>query len=342
MNIFLVVAISLIGASGIFVFFRGTDHWNRREDPLQAGMRIRSGEAEKPFFFSTANLEVMLHQAELDVSARAFLNVGFAGAVAAGGAMFAFTSAIVVAAVAFFGFFAAYYWWLVRRRENKRMVYEESIADWADMMAIAASESLILEKILIKTAEMTPAVCREDSVWVADQIHFQNISGTDALKQLCDRRHSAMLSLLTQTLVVWSQAGSVRPLAQILAPQSESLRSRARIRNEAEADLSFARYNLAFVTVAPIAAVVLMRISQPLAMEYYASPEGQLLVMGAVLWSFFGYYLADRFLAVVRRTIQIKVDVSRQLSGVSARELRLPIQKFGSGVPTEGEVPQWT
>jgi Flp pilus assembly protein TadB len=337
MNIFLIVAISLIGASGVYLFFRGTDDFRPREDPLQAGMRIQSGEAAKPFFLSEANLEIMLHQAELDVSARAFLNVGLVGAVAAGGAMYAFTNAVVVAAVAFCGFFLVYYWWLVQRRESKRMLYEESIADWADMMAIAASESLILEKILIKTAEMTPAVCREDSEWVADQIQYQNISGTEALKQLCDRRHSAMLALLTQTLVVWSQAGSVRPLAQILAPQSESLRSRARTRNEAEADLSFARYNLAFVTVAPIAAVVLMRMSQPLAVEYYASPEGQLLTIGAVLWSFFGYYLADRFLAVVRRTIQIKVDVSKQLSGNAYHEPRSVQQDFGSGVPTEGE-----
>jgi Flp pilus assembly protein TadB len=337
MNIFLVIAVSLIGASGVYVFFRGTDGLKPREDPLQAGMRIHSGEAAKPFFLSEANLEIMLHQAELDVSARAFLNVGIVGAVAAGGAMYALTNAIIVAAVAFFGFFVVYTWWLVQRRENKHMQYEESIADWADMMAIAAADSQILEKILSKTAEMTPAVCREDSNWVADQIQYQNISGTEALQQLCARRHSAMLSLLTQTLVVWSQAGSVRPLAQILAPQSESLRSRARTRNEAEADLSFARYNLAFVTVAPIAAVVLMRMSQPLAVQYYSSPEGQLLTIGAVLWSFCGYYLADRFLASVRRTIQINVNVRRHLAGAGAYEPRTIARDFDSGIATEGE-----
>jgi Flp pilus assembly protein TadB len=337
MNIFLVLTLSLVGASGIYILVNGWESVKPKEDPLQAGMRIMSGEAAKPFFLSESNLQIMLHQAELDVSARAFLNVGLLGAIAAGGAMYAFTNAIVVAIVAFFGFFLIYYWWLVQRRDTKRMQYEESIADWADLMAIAASETQILEKILIKTAELTPAVCREDAVWVADQIQFQNISGTEALKQLCDRRHSAMLSLLTQTILVWSQAGSVRPLAQILAPQSESLRSRARTRNEVDADLSFSRYNLAFVTLAPIGAVILMRMSQPTAVVYYASPEGQLLIIGAVAWSFIGYYLADRFLAVVRRTIQIHVDVSRHLSGVSSRGSQSIARDSGFAAPTEGE-----
>jgi Flp pilus assembly protein TadB len=337
MNIFFVLALSLIGASGIYVLFNGWDSVRPKEDPFQAGMRILSGETAKPFFLSEGNLEIMLHQAGLDVSARAFLNVGLLGAIAAGGAMYAFTNAVVVALVAFFGFFLIYYWWLVQRRDTKRMQYEESIADWADLMAIAASETQILEKIFIKTAELTPAVCREDSVWVADQIQYQNIAGTEAMRQLCERRHSAMLSLLAQTILVWSQAGSTRPLSQILAPQSESLRSRARTRNEVDADLSFSRYNLAFVTVAPIGAVVLMRMSQPAAVQYYASMEGQALIIGAVAWSFFGYYLADRFLAVVRRTIQIRVDVSRQLIGAASRGPQSAARESGYGLPTEGE-----
>jgi Flp pilus assembly protein TadB len=333
-NIFLVAAISLAGAAGIYLFFNGLESIAPREDPLLSGMRMMSGEAAKPSLLSVGHLEIMLHQAELDVSARAFLNVGILGAIASGAAMYAFTNAIAVCLVAFFGFFLVYAWWLVQRRETKRMKYEESIADWADLMAIAASETQILEKILTKTAELTPAVCREDSIWVSDQIQYQNISGTEAMQQLCERRHSAMLSLLTQTIVVWSQAGSVRPLAQILAPLSESLRSRARTRNEVDADLSFSRYNLAFVTVAPIGAVILLRMSQPLAAQYYSSPEGQILTIGAVVWSFLGYYLADRFLAVVRRTIQIQVDVSRHLYSAGPQEKRASVRE--RGVPTEG------
>lgn len=330
-NFLLIVAFSLAGAMGAFIFFAGAESLKPRPKRLLESQRILSGEEAKPSFFSIEYLEVALHQADLNVSAMAFLRVGFIGAILLAGAMFAVTGAIVVALVAFVGFFVIYWWWLVQERDKRRMAYEEAIPDWIDRMSIASIEKPILKYILVKSADLAPPAIREDAKWVADEISYQNISGTEALRMLCERKQSSMLSLMTQVLVAWTEAGSAKPLAEVLSPLGDFLRARASARNSAEAELTMTRGQLALVTVAPVAFVILLRMSDPDVSRYYSTPEGQLLIIGCVAVACVGYFFADRILSVVRRSIEIKVDVSRTLSGISLREAKKSTDELAKG-----------
>jgi Flp pilus assembly protein TadB len=330
-DIFFILAFSLVGGMGAYIFFAGAGSLKPRPKRLLESQRIVSGVEAKPFFFSIENLEIALHQADLNVSAMAFLRVGVIGALILAGCMFALTGAIAVAIVAFFGFFLVYWWWLVQERDKKRMAYEDAIPDWVDRMAIASIEKDILKFILVKSADLAPPAIREDAKWVADEISFKNIGATDALRALCERKQSSILSLMTQVLVAWSDVGSAKPLAEVLAPLSESIRARTSARNAAEADLTMTRGQLALVTLAPVAFVIMLRASNPSVARYYSTPEGQIVTIACIGVAAVGYIIGDRILSVVRKSIDIKIDINRTLSGVAFREAKKSTADLSQG-----------
>jgi Flp pilus assembly protein TadB len=318
----LILVFALVGGMGAYIAFGGVNSLKPKPKRLLESQRILSGQEEKPFFLSIENLEVSLQQADLNVSALAFLRVGAIGALILAGGMFALTGAIAVAVVAFFGFFVVYWWWLVQQRDKKRMAYEDAIPDWVDRMAIASIEKDILKHILVKSADLAPPAVREDAKWLADEISFKNIGPTDALRALCKRKQSSILSLMTQVLVAWSDIGSSKPLAEVLAPLSESIRARTSARNAAEADLTMTRGQLALVTLAPVAFIIMLRGSDPNVARYYSTLEGQIVVVACCGVAAIGYIIGDRILSVVRKSIDIKVDIDQVLSGVTFKEAK--------------------
>jgi len=72
-DFFLIIFLTLIGAVGAFII--ATNPFASK-NLLTQGQSMTTNVEEKPSFLSIDNLELMLHQAELDVSALAYLRVG--------------------------------------------------------------------------------------------------------------------------------------------------------------------------------------------------------------------------------------------------------------------------
>ncbi len=307
--------LSFMGAVGLFLIVLSmtlaprTEGLARIRRLLEAG----GGASQEPSAaaesllgtFRRRGLAAALAQAELPVSAAGFVRTGLLLGLAASLTTFLLSGAVwaslLMGAIALI----LYVQWLCQRREARRLAYEEALAEVCDRLGVGAQLYGSLKGALSHAAETAPEAASEDFRALAGQI-AAGASLQAAFEAVRERRRSAALDLLADTLGVWAGRGAAIPLQEILSPLSATIRETAGERRRMQAELSGVRSQMRLVALAPPLLVGLLRFSSPALSRIYASPGGELIQTAAYLLALGGFLLGSRALAQVNRVFEIE------------------------------------
>jgi Flp pilus assembly protein TadB len=250
-------------------------------------------------------LEVTLAQADLDVTPAGFMRTGIllillglaAGYLVSGGMLVAL---FVGAATG-----VLYIYWLQWRRDEKRLEYEEALADMCDRISAGATLTSTLQGALNHAAETAPEIVREDFNYIASQL-TQTASVSTAFKDIVKRRKSYSLALMADTLEVWALRGATISLQEVLAPLSSTIRAVAMEGRRMNSELTRARWQLLIVAIAPAIFVLILRLSTPALDRVYASTTGQIIQIAAYTIAAAGFLLGQRTMQRVRRVMDVE------------------------------------
>lgn len=262
------------------------------EDDLMRSMRTRG-------------LDATLAQADLNVTRAGFIRSGLllvllgvaVGYLVSGGLLVAL---FVGAATA-----VLYVYWLQWRRDEKRLEYEEALADMCDRLSAGATLTSTLQGAMNHAAETAPEIVREDFNYIASQL-TQTASVKSAFKDVVARRRSYSLALMADTLEVWALRGATISLQEVLAPLSSTIRAVAMEGRRMNSELTRARWQLAIVAIAPAFFVLLLRLTTPAMDRIYASATGQIVQIVSYTIAAGGFLLGQRTMQRVRRVMDIE------------------------------------
>lgn len=262
------------------------------EDDLMRSMRTRG-------------LDATLAQADLNVTRAGFVRSGLllvllgvaVGYLVSGGLLVAL---FVGAATA-----VLYVYWLQWRRDEKRLEYEEALADMCDRLSAGATLTSTLQGAMNHAAETAPEIVREDFNYIASQL-TQTASVKSAFKDVVARRRSYSLALMADTLEVWALRGATISLQEVLAPLSSTIRAVAMEGRRMNSELTRARWQLAIVAIAPAFFVLLLRLTTPAMDRIYASATGQIVQIVSYTIAAGGFLLGQRTMQRVRRVMDIE------------------------------------
>jgi Flp pilus assembly protein TadB len=198
-----------------------------------------------------------------------------------------------------------YVQWLIARRDERKVQYEESIADFADRLAIAASVKGSLEPSLQSIVDILPDVLRPDIQDVVNQVG-NGVPVLDAPDELRLKRRFVMLEILVKSLSLWRAKGSVIPLAQILSPISTSLRRMSFNRQQETEKLGRARNSLYVAVAGPSVIIFLYRLLNPAISRFFETIDGELLLTFSIVICLAIYFVGTRWLAQHRETVKFE------------------------------------
>jgi len=254
----------------------------------------------------TRGLDATLAQADLNVTPAGFVRTGIflglvglaIGYLVSGGLLVAlFTCGATV---------VLYIYWLQWRRDEKRLEYEEALADMCDRLAAGATLTSTLQGAMTHAAETAPAIVKEDFNFIASQL-TQTASVKTAFGDTVKRRRSYSLALMADTLEVWALRGATISLQEVLAPLSGTIRAMGMEGRRMNSELTRARWQLFIVAVAPAMFVLLLRLTSPAMDQVYASPTGQLVQVAAYTIAAGGFLLGQRTMQRVRRVMEVEL-----------------------------------
>lgn len=262
------------------------------EDDLMRSMRSRG-------------LDVTLAQADLNVTRAGFIRTGILLVVIGLASGYLVSGGVLVAAFTAAATAVMYIYWLQWRRDEKRLEYEEALADMCDRLSAGATLTSTLQGAMNHAAETAPEIVKEDFNFIASQL-TQTGSVKMAFTDVVKRRRSYSLALMADTLEVWALRGATISLQQVLAPLSSTIRAVAMEGRRMNSELTRARWQLFIVAVAPAGFVLLLRLTTPALDVVYASPTGQVIQMVAYSIAAVGFLLGQRTMQRVRRVMDVE------------------------------------
>ena len=306
--------LAFISAIGIFIIVIAPQ-WAKGRRNLSRIAALRgetedsymTGEEDESFLRSLrrSGLDVAIAQADLPVTAAGFIRFGGILALAAFAVTYVMTGGLLVSAFVAFGSIVLYVYWLHWRRDEKRLEYEEALADMCDRIAAGAMLTSTLQGAMTHAAEVAPEILQEDFNYIAGQLS-QTASIRSAFGSIIRNRKSYALELISNTLEVWALRGATMPLQQVLQPLSTTIREIAAERRRMASELSGVRRQMMIVAVAPVFFVALMRFSSPALARIYASPTGELLQIVAYVISAIGFLVGQRVLQGVQKILEVE------------------------------------
>jgi len=305
---------ALITGAGIFLIIVSL-RWTRAGQNLKrisalrrvADETIEIEPLEDDFFRSvrTRGLNATLSQADLDVTPAGFIRTGILLALVGLAAGYLVSGGFLVAAFTSAGTVILYIYWLQWRRDEKRLEYEEALADMCDRLSAGATLTSTLQGAMNHAAETAPEIVKEDFNYIASQL-TQTASVKTAFNDVVKRRGSYSLALMADTLEVWSLRGATISLQEVLAPLSNTIRTVAMEGRRMNSELTRARWQLFIVAIAPAMFVLLLRLTSPAMDRMYSSPTGQLVQVVGYSIAVSGFLLGQRVMQRVRRVLEVE------------------------------------
>ncbi|TFH33284.1 MAG: hypothetical protein E4G99_11630 [Anaerolineales bacterium] len=262
------------------------------EDDLMRSMRTRG-------------LDVTLAQADLDVTPTGFVRTGILLMLLGLAAGYLVSGGLLVAAFTGAATGVMYIYWLQWRRDEKRLEYEEALADMCDRLSAGATLTSTLQGAMNHAAETAPEIVKEDFNYIASQL-TQTASVSTAFSDVVKRRRSYSLALMADTLEVWALRGATISLQEVLSPLSSTIRAVAMEGRRMNSELTRARWQLFIVAIAPAMFVLLLRLTTPAMDRMYASPTGQIVQIAAYTIAVAGFLLGQRTMQRVRRVMDVE------------------------------------
>lgn len=305
---------ALITGAGIFLIIVSL-RWTRAGQNLKrisalrrvADETIEIEPLEDDFFRSvrTRGLNATLSQADLDVTPAGFIRTGILLALVGLAVGYLVSGGFLVAAFTSAGTVILYIYWLQWRRDEKRLEYEEALADMCDRLSAGATLTSTLQGAMNHAAETAPEIVKEDFNYIASQL-TQTASVKTAFNDVVKRRGSYSLALMADTLEVWSLRGATISLQEVLAPLSNTIRTIAMEGRRMNSELTRARWQLFIVAIAPAIFVLLLRLTSPAMDRMYSSPTGQIVQVVGYSIAVSGFLLGQRVMQRVRQVLEVE------------------------------------
>jgi Flp pilus assembly protein TadB len=277
----------------------------RRMEPSEEDIVVTGEETE---FFKTlrsCGLERAVAQADLPVTAAGFIRFGIILALIAFAITYVLTAGPLVSAFVAFASIVLYIYWLHWRRDEKRLEYEESLADMCDRISAGAMLTSTLQGAMTHAADVAPDIVRDDFNYIAGQL-TQTASINQAFGPIIRRRRSYSLELIAETLEVWTMRGATIPLQEVLNPLSTTIRELSAERRRMLSELSGVRRQMMLVAIAPVFFVALLRLSSPALGRIYTTPTGELIQIIAYTISAVGFLVGQRFMNSVQQFLEVE------------------------------------
>jgi Flp pilus assembly protein TadB len=253
----------------------------------------------------TRGLDATIAQADLNVTPAGFIRTGFLLVLLGLAVGYLVSGGLLVAVFMGAATGVLYVYWLQWRRDEKRLEYEEALADMCDRLAAGATLTSTLQGAMNHAAETAPEIVKEDFNFIAAQL-TQTASVKTAFGDVVKRRRSYSLALMADTLEVWALRGATISLQEVLAPLSGTIRAVAMEGRRMNSELTRARWQLFIVAVAPAMFVLLLRLTTPAMDQMYASLTGQIVQMVAYTIAAVGFLLGQRTMQRVRRVMEVE------------------------------------
>jgi len=305
---------ALIAGAGLFVAVISL-RWNRTGQNLKRITSLRRSaeetlEVESPeedFFRSVSQrgLDITLAQADLEVTPAGFVRTGILLGLVGLALGYLVSGGMLVSVFTAVGAIVLYVYWLQWRRDERRLLYEEALADMCDRIAAGATLTSTLQGAMNHAAETAPEIVKEDFNYIASQL-TQTASVKTAFIDIVKRRGSYSLALMADTLEVWSLRGATISLQEVLAPLSGTIRAVALEGRRMNSELTRARWQLIIVAIAPAGFVLLLRLTSPSMDRVYASLTGQIVQVVAYTIAAAGFLLGQRTMRRVRRVMDVE------------------------------------
>ena len=279
----------------------------KRVDPEEKDASLPETEGQ---FFRTlkaSGLEVAIGQADLPVTAAGFIRFGIMLAVMTTALVFIMTGGMIVSLFVGTGSVVLYIYWLHWRRDEKRLEYEESLADMCDRIAAGAMLTSTLQGAMTHAADVSPEILKDDFNYIAGQLS-QTASIRQAFSPILNRRRSYALELIEETLEVWALRGATISLQDVLHPLSQTIRAISSTRKRMLSELSGVRRQMLIVAIAPVFFVVILRLSTPALAAIYSSPTGELMQIIAYSISALGFLMGQRVIMNVQKILEIESE----------------------------------
>jgi Flp pilus assembly protein TadB len=307
---------ALIAGAGLFVAVISL-RWTRAGQNLkritalrQSAEETMEGEPPDEDFFKSVRqrgLDIALAQADLDVTPVGFIRTGILLGLVGLALGYLVSGGIVVSAFTAVASVVLYIYWLQWRRDERRLLYEEALADMCDRISAGATLTSTLQGAMNHAAETAPEIVKEDFNFIASQL-TQTASVKTAFIDVVKRRGSYSLALMADTLEVWSMRGATISLQEVLSPLSSTIRAIAMEGRRMNSELTRARWQLFIVAIAPAGFVLLLRLTSPSMDRVYASITGQIVQIVAYTIAAAGFLLGQRTMRRVRRVMEVELS----------------------------------
>ena len=143
--------------------------------------------------------------------------------------------------------------------DNQKYVKKAMTADGR----VQEHDYLLMEALVEEVNREKP-----DALIITGDLTFYGV------QEVKKKRHSTSLNLLLDTLETWEYKGSAVPLADVLHPLTETIRSRMRARQKIAADLQTQKSTLYIITASPFVFMIAMRLFFPDSREAYQTLLG--------------------------------------------------------------------
>jgi Flp pilus assembly protein TadB len=307
---------ALIAGAGLFVAVISL-RWTRAGQNLkritalrQSAEETMEGEPPDEDFFKSVRqrgLDIALAQADLDVTPVGFIRTGILLGLVGLALGYLVSGGIVVSAFTAVASVVLYIYWLQWRRDERRLLYEEALADMCDRISAGATLTSTLQGAMNHAAETAPEIVKEDFNFIASQL-TQTASVKTAFIDVVKRRGSYSLALMADTLEVWSMRGATISLQEVLSPLSSTIRAISMEGRRMNSELTRARWQLFIVAIAPAGFVLLLRLTSPSMDRVYASITGQIVQIVAYTIAAAGFLLGQRTMRRVRRVMEVELS----------------------------------
>jgi Flp pilus assembly protein TadB len=307
---------ALIAGAGLFVAVISL-RWTRAGQNLkritalrQSAEETMEGEPPNEDFFKSVRqrgLDITLAQADLDVTPVGFIRTGILLGLVGLALGYLVSGGVVVSAFTGVASVVLYIYWLQWRRDERRLLYEEALADMCDRISAGATLTSTLQGAMNHAAETAPEIVKEDFNFIASQL-TQTASVKTAFIDVVKRRGSYSLALMADTLEVWSMRGATISLQEVLSPLSSTIRAIAMEGRRMNSELTRARWQLFIVAIAPAGFVLLLRLTSPSMDRVYASITGQIVQIVAYTIAAAGFLLGQRTMRRVRRVMEVELS----------------------------------
>jgi Flp pilus assembly protein TadB len=245
-----------------------------------------------------------IDQAGLEVSEGAFIRTGLIIATLTAAVAYFISGGLVVTLFLSIVSFLIYVRWLYDKRDKKRLEYEEAVASVAERMSTAARIDANIVPVIMQAANMAPPAISDDMSYLANEI-----SGGapifETFAKIQNKRHSAALDLLVETLNIWTLKGTTIPLSEVVEPIVTTVRQLAATRRQVESDMTMQRMQMFIVAAAPFYFVVSQRMSSIENARFFSTFIGELIQIGSYSCSLVGLFLGEKTLEGVRKLLEV-------------------------------------